>query len=703
MKTTLTYTMDKDGIAEIIFDQPDAVVNLLTTAVMFELEQLLEKIKTQKRIKVLFFSSAKEGCFIAGADIKEIASLKTQREAYNKVRSGQQLLTRITLLPFPTVAIIDGACLGGGLELALCCDYRLATDSAKTKIGLPEVSLGVMPGFGGTQRLKTLVGLSKALELILGSKLLNGKKAEKLGLVDACVPHGYLDFKRQSFLKQIMDKKNKKAIVDRRFKATIFERFLPRVICKYVRKEVMKKTQGNYPAPLEVLELYENTHRKTENEALEMEAKAFAKLSISPISKNLISLFFTSEALKKEQGTDENVEVFQINNIGVFGGGVMGSGIVWLFSKANMLVRLKVRHYEAVGKTLKSVYGAYEAIIKRKRLTKREVEIKMGHITYTTAFDGLQNIDLCVEAITENSTIKKELYQTLESLLKPDAIIATNTSSLSIASLAASLKHPERFIGMHFFNPVPRMPLVEVIAATNTSARTVATVVALAKQTGKIPIVVGDCAGFLVNRVLMPYMNEAIRLFEEGADIAYVDALLKNFGMPMGPFLLADEVGLDIGFHVAEVLHDAYGERMMPSVMLERIAIKMKLLGKKGGEGFYTHKAKKATPNKAVKSLVLRQKEFDDKEIIDRVMLIMVNEASRALEEGIIKNAAYLDMAMVLGTGFPPFRGGLLRYADMLGIEDVVVTLKRLANAYGKRFEPSDLLQEMARKQQSFY
>jgi 3-hydroxyacyl-CoA dehydrogenase/enoyl-CoA hydratase/3-hydroxybutyryl-CoA epimerase len=389
--------------------------------------------------------------------------------------------------------------------------------------------------------------------------------------------------------------------------------------------------------------------------------------------------------------------------INVIGAGVMGSGIVFQFSKIDKLVRMKLRRYEQAGEAMKSVSKVYDGFIKRRRLTKNEVGQKLAHISYTTEFNGFKHCDLALEAIVENTQAKQELYEQLEDIMDEKAIIASNTSSLSISMLSEKMKHPERFVGMHFFNPVPRMPLVEIIAGKKTSPKTIATVVSLAKEAGKTPIVVGDCAGFLVNRILLPYINEAVRMFEEGADFERMDKIILDFGMPMGPFVLADEVGLDVGYKVAKVLEEAYGERMKVSSILDRVYHQMNLLGKKGGKGFYIHSAKKREVNDAVKGLVFSKRLFDEQEIIDRAMLIMINEAAMCLEEGIVDNAQYLDMAMIMGTGFPPFRGGLLRYADSLGIDSIVISLKTLAKQHGVRFEPAKLLLDMSNNKETFY
>jgi 3-hydroxyacyl-CoA dehydrogenase/enoyl-CoA hydratase/3-hydroxybutyryl-CoA epimerase len=695
------FTMDSGGIATLSFAREDGGVNILSSEVLKALDAKLDELKTAKEIRLLKIISAKEGIFIAGADIAEIEGLRDEEEAYEKVREGQKILSKLSALAFPTLAIIDGACLGGGLELALCCDYRICTEDAKTKIGLPEVNLGVLPGFGGTQRLKRLVGLSKALELILGAKILNGKKAEKLGLVDGCVPKGYLAFKEKSFVEEILN--HPEEIVKKRPTKTVMERFAPQLIFYIARKNVMAKTKGKYPAPLAILKLFERTQNKEVEAGLGEEARAFSRLVIGDTCKNLIGLFYTSEALKKERGVKRKVNPLHINMITVAGAGVMGSGIVYQFSLIGKLVRMRLRGYEQAGSAMKSIQTMYDAIIKRGRMRPDEAAMRMGHISYTTEFDGFKNCDLALEAIVENTEAKQELYAQLETVVDDKAIIASNTSSLSISMLSEKMAHPERFVGMHFFNPVAKMPLVEIIPGKKSSDKTIATVVELAKEAGKTPIVVGDCAGFLVNRILLPYINEAIRIFEEGADFEHIDRVVLDFGMPMGPFALADEVGLDVGYKVAKVLEEAYGERMKVSSILDRIYHQMQLLGKKGGKGFYIHKDGKLKANEEVKNLVYSKRHFEAQEILDRTILIMVNEAAMCLEEKIVENARYLDMAMVMGTGFPPFRGGLLRYADAIGIERIVITLQALSTNYGLRFEPARLLQEMARDKKTFY
>jgi len=692
----------ESNIATLTFDMQNSSVNLLSISIMRELETHLDALKDRRDIEVLLFKSAKKGIFIAGADISEINSLKDEQAAYDIVRNGQIILRKIALLPFYTIAVIDGACLGGGFELALSCNYRITTESSKTKIGLPEVNLGVLPGFGGTQNLKHLIGKQKALELILGAKMINGKKAEKLKMVDACVPQGYLDFKVDSFVKAVLNPTERKKIDAKRYQPTLLEKYGASIIYHFALKEVMKKTKGNYPSALEVIELFKQSEELPLNEALSLEAYAFSRLCVTDVSKNLISLYFASEQIKHDSFVDKTVVALDINTTSVIGSGTMGGGIVWLFSKIDKTVRLKARSYKSIANSFKPIQSSYQALLKRRRLTPREVELKMGHISYTTTYNGFENIDVIVEAVVENVETKQEVYKELEEVIKDDCIIATNTSSLSVTMLSEKMKKPERFIGMHFFNPVPRMPLVEVIAGEKTSDETIATVIKLARDAGKTAILVGDCAGFLVNRLLLPYINECARMFEEGADIVHVDKTIEEFGMPMGPFILADEVGLDVGLKVSKILENAYGERMQIASILPKV-IELGLLGKKNKKGFYLHENREKNVNTDAVSLQLHSRHFHRSEIIDRAMLIMINEASRALEENIVKNAQELDIAMIMGTGFPPFRGGLLKYADSIGIEKVHLSLLHLQEKCGDRFEPSALIKEMAQNNTTFY
>ena len=695
-------TKDERGVVTLTFDTPEKAVNVLCFDALYEFEQILNTLEKDSSVKALFIESAKESIFIAGADIKEIKAFQDTQEIREKLSQGQAIFNKLENLPFSTVAVIDGACLGGGLELAMSCDYRLATNNIHTRLGLVEVSLGIIPGLGGTQRLPKLVGYQKAIELITASKRLKGDKALKLGLVDASVPSGYLAFKKEEFIKEILDDTLKEKVQQNRKGVLWYEKisFIKVMIASMARSAVLKKTGGHYPAPIEVINVLEKTLTMPLDKGLKVELEVFAPLAQSEISKNLIELFFTSEVLKKE--TFSRAKPREVKETTVMGVGTMGTGIAWALTNRDIPVRLGARKMESISKAFSKMSVNFESVKRRGRLNDREIALKMDRVTYTTEMDGLAGSDLVIEAVSEDPKVKQAIYAQLEERLAEDAIIATNTSSLAITDLVTGTEHPERFVGMHFFNPVAKMPLVEVIAGENTNAKTMATVVALAKRLGKTPIKVKECAGFLVNRTLLPYLNEAAKMFEEGESVEHIDQVLKAFGMPMGPFTLADEVGLDIGQKVSDILYEAYGERMKPSAVLTAMTEK-NWLGKKTGKGFYLHHGRKQSFNTEMKSMQSNKATLDDQIILNRAVLIMVNEASRCLEEKVVANAHYLDMAMVMGTGFPAFRGGLLRYADALGIAEVVKRLAVLETRFGERFKASELLVKMAEKGKIFY
>lgn len=695
-------TKDDRGVVTLTFDTPEKAVNVLCFDALYEFEQILKALENDSTVKALFIESAKESIFIAGADIKEIKAFQDEKEIVEKLSHGQAIFNQLENLPFPTVAVIDGACLGGGLELALSCDYRLATNDAHTRLGLVEVSLGIIPGLGGTQRLPKLVGFTKAIELITGSKRLKGNKALKLGLVDASVPSGYLDFKKEEFIKEILDGTLKEKVQQTRKGVLWYEKiyFIKVMIAAMARNVVLKQTGGHYPAPVEAINVLGKTLTMPLQEGLKVELEVFAPLAQSEISKNLIELFFTSEVLKKE--TFSRAKPREVKEATVMGVGTMGSGIAWALTNRDIPVRLGARKMESIAKAISKITANFESIRRRGRLSDREIALKMDRVTYTTEMDGLFGSDFVIEAVSEDPKIKQIIYAQLEERLAEDAIIATNTSSLAITDLVKETEHPERFVGMHFFNPVAKMPLVEVIAGEKTNAKTMATVVGLAKRLGKTPIKVKECAGFLVNRILLPYLNETAKMFEEGENVEHIDKVLKAFGMPMGPFTLADEVGLDIGQKVSDILYEAYGERMKPSPVLAQMTEK-NWLGKKTGKGFYLHHGRKQSFNTELKSLQNGKGTLDEQTILDRAILIMVNEASFCLEEKVVANAHYLDMAMVMGTGFPAFRGGLLRYADAIGIDEIVKRLSELEVRFGERFKASKLLVQMREKGKMFY
>jgi 3-hydroxyacyl-CoA dehydrogenase/enoyl-CoA hydratase/3-hydroxybutyryl-CoA epimerase len=712
---------NESGVATLLFDfeNENEKINKLDGKTLVELKEHITVLSSNQDIKLLVFESAKKGIFIAGADINEIKDISTKGEAYQKARFGQQTLHQISQLPFPSLAVINGACVGGGCELALACTYRIISDDKKAIIGLPEVSLGIIPGFGGCVRLPKLIGLQAALQLILTAKLIPAKKALRLKLVDAIYNHTLDRTFINNFIDSLLnDASFKKQIIKKRIK--LFNQKLlednpigQKIIFKKAYQTLLEKTKGHYPAPLRALKVIENIIGMTTEDALEEELQGFSEVAITDISKNLIQLFFTNEALKKESGiSDNNIFAQPINKSAVLGAGVMGGGIAWLFSNKNKNVRLKDIEWNAVAKGYQTANLYYQQMKKIRKIKSDQIRYKMNHIAGCVSYNGFKQVEFVVEAVVENINVKKMVLIEVEEQLSIDAILASNTSSLSITKMALGLKRPENMIGMHFFNPVNRMPLVEIIPGEKTSQQTIATTVKLAKQLGKTPIVVGDCAGFLVNRILIPMLNEAALILQEGATVIEIDKCIEEFGLPMGPFVLADEVGIDIGFHVASTLEAAYGERMKVAGIFQHIFIEEKLLGKKSGAGFYKHIEKSPLRyNKNIDSILtfyradnnISVQQFNNQQIIDRCILIMVNEAAHCLEEEIIDNPAYLDMAMLMGTGFPAFHGGLLKYADNRGIQNVCDKLVELSKLHGKRFIPATLLTDKAQNLQTFY
>ncbi|HHD64141.1 MAG TPA: fatty-acid oxidation protein subunit alpha [Desulfobulbaceae bacterium] len=701
-KKYFELTTDRRGIATLIFNTPESRANIFSRGALLEFADRLDELAEDKSIKALFIESGKEDIFIAGADIHEIKAADDKETIFAFVRQGQDIFTKLASLPLPTIAMIDGACLGGGLEMSLACSFRVATSHPHTRIGLPEVNLGILPGFGGTQRLTPLVGYAKAMELIIGGKRLKGEKALKLGVVDACVPSGYLGFKKEEFIEEILTGNLGKKLCCARKGIAWYEKLAPvrTFIGRVAEKKVRAKTHGHYPAPLAVIKVMEESFGKPLKDGLAIERQAVTGLALTPISKNLIELFLISEQLKKE--TFSTAQAEEIQHSAIVGTGAMGSGIAWALNNQDIDVRLKDINNDSIGRAIANIRKIYEGIRKRRRLDEREIALKMDKITFSTEYEGFDDTDFLLEAVVEDLKVKQQVYKEFEAILQPSAIIASNTSSLSISNLAAQLDHPNRFVGMHFFNPVHRMPLVEIIAGEKTDDQTVATVVKLAKRMGKTPIKVKESEGFLVNRILMPYLSEAVTMFEEGEDIQKIDAALLSFGMPMGPFALIDTVGVDIGEKVSAILHRAYGERMVVSEIMTRM-VEKGWLGKKSGVGFYDHTKKHPEINRGIAGLQKGKAKLDEQTILDRTLLTMINEAARCLEEGVVDNAGYLDMAMVMGTGFPAFRGGLMRYADDLGIDAVVGRLGLLKTTCGSRFAPCDLLLSMDRSHATFY
>jgi 3-hydroxyacyl-CoA dehydrogenase/enoyl-CoA hydratase/3-hydroxybutyryl-CoA epimerase len=713
---------EKETITFLTIDVPGEKINTLTTPVMKELSQTLTDL-SEKSLNALVIQSAKPNIFIAGADINEIKDITDPDDAFNKSRNGQAVLDQLAALPFPTIAAIQGACLGGGCELALACDYRIASDSTATLIGLPEVNLGIIPGFGGTQRLPKLIGLQRALPLILQGKPVNAKKAYRLKLIDDYGSEPFFDIHVNEFIQRILDPVQAAAIRKKRHPKGVLNRLLEQTIVGHslifsrAKKTVIKATKGQYPAPLSALKAVKYGRVRSLKKGQLKEAQLFSKLAITPLSKHLIQLFFTNEFLKKYKGgVDDHInatpiQTMSVRRAGVLGAGLMGGGIAWLLSSKEIDVRLKDIQWDAITQGYNAAKKGYDRLVKRRRLTPQKRDQKMLKISSGLDYTGFDKTDVVIEAIVEDIGVKKSVFKELENQVSDTTIIATNTSALSVTEMAEDLIHPERFIGMHFFSPVNRMPLVEVIPGEKTSPESIKTVVMFAKQLKKTPNVFQNCPGFLVNRILIPYVNEAVYCLQDGASIQDIDTVMTTFGMPLGPLALADEVGLDVGYKVAKVLESGYGPRMTVAPSFTMIYNQNGLLGKKTGRGFYQYDKKK-TKHKQVNPDIMtaiqpysntKRTVLNKKDILDRLVLIMVNEAARCLDESVVESPELLDMAMVIGTGFPPFRGGLCRYIDQRGLSNIVDRLSTFSSQWGDRFSPATPLVEMAKEGKRYY
>jgi len=693
-----TETTDS-GIAVIILDNKDAKLNVLSTPFMDALEAAIDTVAGQNP-KAVIIRSGKSRGFVAGANIEEIEKIETTKEGYEKSRQGQTTFQKIAELPMPTIAAVNGHCMGGGTELILACDYRLAAkDSAK--IALPEVNLGIYPGWGGTQRLPRLISLQTALDIILTGKSYNAYRAYKSGLVDKMVPDAILDDYAVEFAEEIIEKGGKKYLETRKKKtggltnSMLEKNPLGRsVVWSQARKNVMKKTGGNYPAPLKAIDVIKKGLSTSLEQGLIIEAEGLGELITTPEHKNLLHVYHLNERPKKQTGVEGDVKPAEVKNTAVLGAGVMGGGIAQLLAYNDYSVRMKDIAQEAVVQGLEHAQSIFDKAVKKHKLTKIERDRKVENISSTLDYKGFGRADFVIEAVVERMPVKQSVLKEVEDYLPEDAIFASNTSALSITELQSVAKHPKRVGGMHFFNPVHKMPLVEVIRGEKTDDRTVATIFDFAKKLGKTPIVVQDSPGFLVNRLLGVYLNEACLLAEEGYDFEWMDKVVRKFGMPMGPFRLIDEVGIDIAADVSETLSVAFGSYLQESSLLQKVH-DFGLLGKKQNKGFYIYeKGHSKSVNDDIRQFVSGTKKPNEEEVVQRMMYLMVNEASRCLEEEVVRTPHDIDIGMIFGTGFPPFHGGLCKYADTRGFTAITDQLNKFAESYGSRFEPTEYLRE---------
>jgi 3-hydroxyacyl-CoA dehydrogenase/enoyl-CoA hydratase/3-hydroxybutyryl-CoA epimerase len=697
--TAGAFRLERQGDLGILwFDLPGEKVNKFSSAVLRELAAMLDQVAASD-LKGIVIASRKPGIYVAGADVQEFTRLKSADEAKAYVVLGQQVFTKLTKLKQVTVAAIDGACLGGGCEMALSCDWRVASDSPRTSIGLPEVKLGIFPAWGGTSKLPRLIGLPGALDIILNGKALNGKRAKKAGLVDEVVEPGILLEVAKAFVAK--GKRRGKG----RTKFLVEGNPLMRsFIFNKARKAVLKQTRGQYPAPLTAIDVMQYAMSAGVERGMAREAEEASKsFEKNDVARNLIQLFFLMEESKKDPYT---VKPLDVREVGVLGAGIMGGGIAQTVAeKTDADVRMRDINWSAIGGGLKAAARIWRKKVDRKRMTRGEMQRKLARITGTTDWTGFQRTDMVIEAVVESLKIKQQVLAEFEGLAKPGAIFATNTSTIPITQIAANAKHPENVVGMHFFNPVDKMPLVEVIRGEKTSDQAMVTVASFARKLGKTVVYCNDGPGFVVNRILGPYMNEAGFLLEEGNSIESLDKAMVDFGMPVGPMALLDEVGIDVAAKVAGILTEAFGARMEKSTVVEKLYADGRH-GKKNGKGLYLYEdGKRKGPDSAVYRVlgIKAVKQAEPKAVVERMLLAMINEASLILDEKIVASAPELDLAMIMGTGFPPFRGGLLRYADSLGVPYILARLDELSSRVGPRYVPNAPLKRLAERGVGFY
>ena len=724
-----------DGIAVITFDLPNESVNKLSRAVKDEFVALLSRLEQDTSVHGAVLISGKPDVWIAGADIEEFLQLKTATDAERLSRDGQMLLDSMERLRIPVVAAIHGACLGGGLEAALACRYRIATDHSKTILGLPEVQLGLIPGAGGTQRLPRKIGLTNGLDLILTGKHVRARKALQLGLIDELVHPSILRSISIQRAREVAEGRRKSESHAGGLKGVLLDRNPAgrAIVLRKAREQTLAKSRGNYPALIAAIDAVAKGYEKGIAEGYREESRKFGEMAMTDVSRQLIFLFFATNELRKDPGIDplqypdlpvSSFEPLPVDKIAIIGAGFMGAGIASIAVQHGSLVRLKDADHSRVAKGYAAVRDVLRERLTKKQITKVQYSDYMALVGGTVDYSGFGNVDLVIEAVFEDLAVKHQVLRETEAAIRPDAIFATNTSTIPIALIAQASSRPERVLGMHFFSPVHKMPLLEVITTPEVHPQVVATTVAYGKRLGKTVIVVNDGPGFFVNRILSPYINEAGILLDQGVAVDLIDKALVDFGFPVGPITLIDEVGLDVAVKAGKIMAEAFPERMQPANSIQAVVTAGRY-GRKSQKGFYTYDkdGKKGDVDPSVYALFLapgsipiaktitvpnasdapQRDDMPAAQIQQRTVLAMLNEAARCLSDGIIKSPRDGDVGAVFGIGFPPFRGGPFRYMDTLGVQTVVQRLEDLNARFPGRFEPADLLLEMARRRQVFY
>jgi 3-hydroxyacyl-CoA dehydrogenase/enoyl-CoA hydratase/3-hydroxybutyryl-CoA epimerase len=711
---TIEVDRDVDGSLHLTIDVADRPVNVFNRKVLGDLDEALDAVNESARTSVLVVRSGKKSGFVAGADLKEFETISSAAEAEAVSAAGQKVFGKLAALPMPTIAAVAGVCLGGGLELALACDYRLVYDRPDTQLGLPETQLGLLPGWGGTQRLPRVVGLERALRMILQAKRLSAREALAWGLADAIAD-------REASLREQFSRLAARAIAEGKRNWSRFarhswrQRFLEgnffgrRVLFRAVERSMKRKVPEDMPAPYEALQAVRVGLQSGMEAGLAYERAAAGRLALTPACRNLVGLFLRQEQAKKLP-EELGVAPAEVQRVGVVGAGVMGAGIAQLAALKGYEVVVREINNAALEAGMNRIRGLFDKAAERRAVAPEEVRRALAGLHSTVNWDEFDAVDVVIEAAVEDLELKRAVFRDLAARTRPDAVLATNTSSLSVAALEEGVRNPERVGGMHFFNPVHKMPLIEVVRTPDTNRQTLATLAKLAVRLGKVPVLVGDSPGFVVNRILMPYLNEAVTLLVEGLGIEPIDRVMRRFGMLMGPLEVLDQIGLDVAAHVAASMAPVVAGRFPPNDVFARMK-EAGWLGAKNGKGFYLHGGKKTSVN-AEAQLTLQgdvkplspalPPAARQAEARERMVLLMVNEAAMVLGEGVADSADAIDLAMVLGTGWAPHRGGPLHYADARGLADVVAALRVLEGRHGRRFAPCAELVRRAEGKEPF-
>jgi len=707
--TSFTATTTPAGIAVLTFDLPGEPVNKFSIATGRAFEAALGALREDPAVRAVVFISGKPDSFIVGADIEEFVRLRTREDATALTRDAQEMVNRLEAFPKPVVVAIHGACVGLGLELSLACTWRVASDHPKTVLGLPEVQIGLLPGAGGCQRLPRLIGARAALDIILAGKSERAAKAAKLGLVDELVPPAILRETAIRAAERLVGagrprRARRGGVMGALLDGNPIGR---RIVYRGARAAVLKKTGGHYPAPLAALDAVRIGLERGMAAGLREEHLRFGELAVGEVSRQLVRIFFATNALKKDDGVPPGAgSARPVRRLGIVGAGFMGAGIAGTaVTTAEVEVRMKDADLSRVGKGLKTATGILQGRLKRRRITRHEYDRLAALLTGTADFSGFGSADLVIEAVFEDLAVKQQVLSEFEAVLRPEAVFATNTSTIPIGRIAERARHPERVLGMHFFSPVERMPLLEVIPTDRTSADAIVTAVRFGRQMGKTVIVVRDSPGFWVNRILMPYLNEAGILLEEGVPIEVLDRVMVRWGFPVGPVTLLDEVGLDVGQKAGGVMYEAFGERLAPAEVVPRM-VEAGRLGRKVGKGFYLYvDGRKTDPDPKAYQVagVTPLASVDEGMVEQRLVYSMLNEAAMAMGEGVVRQPRDADIGAIFGIGFPPFRGGPLRTIDALGPDRVVATLESLAVEHGSRFTPAAALVELVGGGERYY